>query len=89
MISFESIKTSKIIITDLANRSFSHFLIKQSTLLQIDLKDDEINIVQISMKNINSFTYVTTNQSDRYTFEKFYEIMIDFEASRFSIADYD
>ncbi len=43
MILFELIKTSKIMIIDLTNRFFSHFLIKQFIVFQIDLKDDEIN----------------------------------------------
>jgi hypothetical protein len=90
MTAFESMKTSKIMIIDLANRSFSHFLIKQFIVLQIDLKDDEINVLQIDMKIIDSFSYVTTiDRSDRYTSKNFYEIMIDLDVSRFSTADYD
>ncbi len=39
------------------------------------------------MKNIDSFTYVIV--SARYISEKFYEIMIDFDVSLFSIVDYE
>ncbi len=58
MISFESMKTSRIMIIDLANRSFSHFFIKQFIVPQIGLKDDEVNAFQIGMKNIDFFTYM-------------------------------
>jgi hypothetical protein len=87
MIFFESMKISKILIVDLTNRSFSHFLIKQFIVSQIDLKNDEVNILQIDMKIIDSFTYVIA--SGRYISEKFYEIMIDSDVSKFSIADYE
>ncbi len=54
------------------------------------MKDDEKNVFQIDMKNIDSFSYVTIiDRSDRYIFEKFYEIMIDLDVSRFSIVDYE
>jgi hypothetical protein len=83
-------KISKILIADLTNRFFSHFFIKQFIVSQIDLKDDEINVFQIDMKNINSFSYVTTiDRSDRYISENFYEIMIDFDVSRYSTVEYE
>jgi hypothetical protein len=89
MTAFESMKTSKIMIIDLANRSFSHFLIKQFILLQISLKDDEVNNLQIDMKNVDFFTYVTTDRINRYNSQNFYEIMIDSDASRYSTAEYE
>jgi hypothetical protein len=90
MTSFESMKISKILIAHLTNRSFSHSLIKQFIVSQIDLKDDEINVLQIDMKNTDSFSYVTIiDRSDRYISENLYEIMIDFDVSRFSTTDYD
>jgi hypothetical protein len=93
MIFLESMKISKILIVDLINRFFNHFLIKQFIISQIDLKDDEIDVLQIDMKDIDSFTYLITHsindRSDRYFSKRFHEIIIDFDVSRFSTIDYD
>ncbi len=76
MISFELMKISEILIADLTNRFFSHFL--------------TTDVLQIDMKNIDSFSYVTTiDRSYRYTTENFYEIMIDFDVSRYLTAEYE
>jgi hypothetical protein len=54
--------------------------------LQISLKNDHfLDLIHISMKDIDSFTYMTI---DRYIFEKFYELMIDSGASRTFTAEY-
>ncbi len=51
---------------------------------------DDLTVLQIDIKNTDPFTYVTIiDRSDRYISEKFYEIMIDFDVSRFSTTDYD
>jgi hypothetical protein len=102
MTSFESVKNAQMMITNLANRSLSHFLINNlhicmnddqtSDVLQTDLKNFsliDLNVftfVHICMKNIDFFTYIII---DRYTFEMFYDIMIDSKASIRSIVDYE
>jgi hypothetical protein len=102
MISFESVKNAEMMITNLANRSLSHFLINNlricmnddqtSDVLQADLKNlslidlNNFILVHICMKNIDLFTYIII---DRYTFEMFYDIMIDSDVSTRSIAEYD
>ncbi len=102
IITFEPMKNLKSMISDLINRSFSHYLIDFHTNmnnqilndqnlvhLQISLKNESIIIVHTDMKNIksDSFAYVMT--FDRYISEKFYEIMIDSNASTKSTAEYD
>jgi hypothetical protein len=93
MTSFESMKTSEILIADLPNRSFSHSFIKQFIIPQTDLKDDEVNALQIDMKDIDSFTYLITHSTsdlpDRYFSKRFYEIMIDLDVSRYSTTEYE
>jgi hypothetical protein len=102
MISFESMKNAEMMITNLANRSLSHVLINNlyicmnddqtSDVLQTDLKNlslidlNALILVHICMKNIDFFTYIII---DRYTFEMFYDIMIDSKASVRSIVDYE
>jgi hypothetical protein len=62
------------------------------TFLQIDLKNNHfldlnhISTKNISMKDIDSFIYIII---DRYISEKFYELMIDSNASRTFIARYE
>jgi hypothetical protein len=91
IIIFQSMKNLEMMITALNNRSFSHYLIDFCTdmndqslndqnidHLQISLKNGfSIIIIHTDMKNTNpdSFAYVMI--SDRYNFEKFYEMMID------------
>jgi hypothetical protein len=101
IIIFESMKNLELMITDLVNRSFSHYLIDFHTdmndqslndqhfvHLQISLKKGS-SILHTDMKNINldSFAYVMI--FDRYISEKFYEMMIDSSASTKSTAEYD
>jgi hypothetical protein len=90
MISFESVKNAEMMITNLANRSLSHFLINN---LHINMKNQTENDLQtdlkidhLLMKDINLFTYIII---DRYTSEMFYDIMIDSKASVRSIVDYE
>jgi hypothetical protein len=74
---------AEIMITNLANRSLSHFLINN---LHISLKMSHLSdFVHTCMKNIDLFTYIII---DRYTFEVFYGIMIDSGASVRSIVGY-
>jgi hypothetical protein len=103
IISFDLVETAnaEIMITNLANRSLSHFLINNlhismnnqtSNNLQISLKMHHFleshlsDLFHICMKNIDFFTYIII---DRYTFEMFYDIMIDSKASIQSIVDYE
>ncbi len=102
IISFESVKNAEMMITNLVNRSLNHFLINNlhicmnddqtSDVLQTDLKNfslidlNAFIFVHICMKNIDLFTYIII---DRYTFEMFYDIMIDSRASVRSIVDYE
>jgi hypothetical protein len=91
---------AEIMITNLANRSLSHFLIND---LHICMKNDQTSddfqsdlktsssfnpptSVHICTKDIDLFTYIII---DRYTSEVFYDIMIDSEASVRSIVDYE
>ncbi len=93
MISFGSVKNAEMMITNLANRSLSHFLINN---LHISMNHHSFAFVQIGlnvptfvhicMKDIDLFTYIII---DRYTFAVFYEIMIDSRASVRSIAGYE
>jgi hypothetical protein len=98
IIIFESMKNFESMTTDLVNRSFSHYLIDFHTdmndqtidHLQISLKNGfSIIIVHTGMKNTNpdSFAYVMI--FDRYISEKFYEMMIDSNASTKSTAEYE
>jgi hypothetical protein len=98
IIIFELMKNLELIIIDLVNRSFNHYFIDFHTDMndqtidhfQISLKNEFfIIIVHTDMKNINSdlFAYVMT--FDRYISEKFYEIMIDLNASTKSTVEYE
>jgi hypothetical protein len=103
IIIFESMKNFESMIIDLINRSLSHYLIdfhtdmNDQTLndqnivnLQISLKNESsIIVVHTNMKNTNSDSFAYVMISDRYTSEKFYEVMIDSEASTKSTAEYD
>jgi hypothetical protein len=104
IIIFESMKNFESMTTDLVNRSFSHYLIDFHTELndqsssndqiidhlQISLKNEfSIIIVHTDMKNINSDSFAYVMIFDRYISEKFYEMMIDLNASTKSIAEYD
>jgi hypothetical protein len=110
MIIFESMKNLELMITDLVNRSFSHYLIdfhtdmndqslndqfQNSVYLQISLKNEfsiivlHIIIVHTDMKNINSDSFAYVMTFDRYISEKFYEMMIDSDASTKSTTEYD
>jgi hypothetical protein len=96
MISFDLVQNAETMITNLANRSFNHFLISNlhintndqtSDDLQTDLKMIHFSdLVQICMKKIDFFTYMFI---DRYTFAVFYEIIIDSKVSIRSIVDYE
>ncbi len=86
IISFDFVENAnvEIMITNLANRSLSHFLINN---LHISMKTIHFSdLVHICMKNIDLFTYIII---DRYTSEMFYDIMIDSRASIRSIVDYE
>ncbi len=105
MIIFESMKNLELMITDLVNRSFSHYLIDFHTdmndqslnnqfqnidHLQISLKNEfSIIIVYTGMKNINPDSFAYVMTSDRYISEEFYEVMIDSNASTKSTAEYE
>jgi hypothetical protein len=82
--SFDLVQNAEIMITNLANRSLSHFLINN---LHISMKITHLSdLVHTCMKNIDLFTYIII---DRYTSEMFYDIMIDSKASIRSIVDYE
>jgi hypothetical protein len=94
IIILEAMKNFESMIIDLTNRSFSHYLIDFHT----DMNDQIIDHLQISLKtevlhtdmkntNPDSFAYVMI--FDRYISEKFYEMMIDSNASTKSTAEYD
>jgi hypothetical protein len=104
IIIFESMKNLELMITDLVNRSFSHYLIDfytdmndQSSSndqiinhLQICLKKEfPIIIIHTDMKNTNSDSFTYVMILDRYISEKFYEMMIDSNVSTKSTAEYD
>jgi hypothetical protein len=92
---FESMKNFESMISDLINRSFSHYFID----LHTDLNDDQNSVhLQLSvktelfhtdMKNINSDSFAYVMIFDRYISEKFYEVMIDSNISTKSTAEYD
>jgi hypothetical protein len=101
---FGSMENLGSMTTDLINRSFSHYFIDFHTdmndqsssndqiidHLQICLKKGfSMIIIHTGMKNTNpdSFAYVMT--FDRYISEKFYEMMIDSNASTKSTVEYD
>jgi hypothetical protein len=98
IIIFESMKNLESMIIDLINRSFSHYLIDFHTDMndqttdhhQISLKNEfSIITVHTGMKNTNSDSFAYVMIFDRYISEKFYEIMIDSNASTKSTAEYD
>jgi hypothetical protein len=87
---------AEIMITDLANRSLNHFLINNLHISMNNQTSDDLqtslkmihfpDFTHICMKNIDFFTYIII---DRYTFEMFYDIMIDSDVSTRSTAEYD
>jgi hypothetical protein len=104
IIIFESMKHLESMIIDLINRSFSHYLIDFHTdmndqsssndqiidHLQISLKNGfSIINVHTDMKNTNSDSFAYVMTFDRYISEKFYEMMIDSNASTKSTAEYE
>jgi ribulose bisphosphate carboxylase small subunit len=98
IIIFESMKNLEMMITDLINRSLSHYLIDFHTdmndqiidHLQICLKKGfSIIIVHTDMKNINSDSFLYVMIFDRYISDKFYKMMIDSNASTKSTAEYE
>jgi hypothetical protein len=103
IIIFESMKNFESMIIDLINRSFSHYLIdfhinmndqllsndQINDHLQISLKNKSLIIVYTDMKNTNSDLFAYVMISDRYISEKFYEMMIDSNASTKSTVEYD
>jgi hypothetical protein len=103
IIIFESMKNLESMIIDLINRSLSHYLIDFRTNmndqslndqiidhLQICLKKGfPIIIVHTDMKNTNSDSFAYVMIFDRYISEKFYEMMIDSNASTKSTAEYE
>jgi hypothetical protein len=105
MISFDFVQNAEMMITNLANRSLSHYLINNlhicmnddqtSDVFQTDFKTfslfDFFVLVHICMKNITikNIDFFTYIIIDRYTSEMFYDIMIDSKASVRSIVDYE
>ncbi len=101
IIIFGSMKNFELMTTDLVNRSFSHYLIDFHTDMNDQfLNDQNLVYLQISLKkessilhtdikdtNLDSFAYVMI--FDRYISEKFYEVMIDSDASTKSTAEYE
>ncbi len=96
IISFDLVQNAEIMITNLANRSLSHFLINNLHISMNNQTSDDLqtslkmihfsDFVHICMKNIDLFTYIII---DRYTFAVFYEIMIDSKASVRLIVGYE
>jgi hypothetical protein len=96
MISFDLVQNAEMMITNLVNRSLSHFLINNLHISMNDQTSDDLqtdlkkvyssDLIHICMKNIDSFTYMII---DRYIFAVFYDIMIDSNASIRSIVDYE
>jgi hypothetical protein len=103
IIIFESMKNLESMTTDLVNRSFNHYLIDFHTSMndqslsndqisdhfQISLKNEFLIIVHTDMKNTNSDSFAYVMIFDRYISEKFYEMMIDSNASTKSTAEYE
>jgi hypothetical protein len=104
IIIFESMKNFESMITDLINRSFSHYFIDFRTDMnnqslhdqnldysQISLKNEFliIIIVYTDMKNINLVSFAYVMTLDRYISERFYKMMIDSNALTKSTAEYD
>jgi DUF4097 and DUF4098 domain-containing protein YvlB len=105
IIIFELMKNSELMIINLTNRSFSHYLIDVHTgmndqslndqsenfiYLQISLKNGSfIIVVHTDMKNINLDSFAYVMIFDRYISEKFYEMMIDSSASTKLTAEYE
>jgi hypothetical protein len=98
IIIFESMKNSEMMIVNLINRSLSHYLINFHTDMNDQIIDrfqiclkmrSSIIIVHTNMKNINSDSFAYVMIFDRYISEKFYEVMIDSNASTKSTAEYD
>jgi GTP:adenosylcobinamide-phosphate guanylyltransferase len=91
IIIFESMKNFESMITDLVNRSFSHYLIDFHTDMKEICSKKEFSIITVhtDMKNINSDSFAYVMIFDRYISEKFYEVMIDSSASTKSTAEYD
>jgi hypothetical protein len=103
IIVFESMKNPESMIIDLTNRSFSHYLTAFHTgindqitdHLQVSLKNRScitalhIITVHTDMKNTNPDLFAYVMISDHYTFEKFYEVIIDSDESTQSTAEYE
>jgi hypothetical protein len=104
IIIFESMKNLESMITDLVNRSFSHYLIDFYTNMKNQFLNDQsqnfdhfqislkkrffIIVVRTDMKNTNFDSFAYVMISDRYIFEKFYKMMIDSDASTKSTVEY-
>jgi hypothetical protein len=99
VIIFESMKNPEMMIVDLTNRSFSHYLIDVHTNMNDQFLNDQIidhlqtslktKSLHTDMKNINSDSFAYDMTLDRYISEKFYEMMTDSSASTKSTAEYD
>lgn len=68
---------------NLANRSFSLFLITIGNVLPNHISSTN---TAYDISDINLFAYIVTNQ---YSSDKFYEMMIDTNASKHSIVGYE
>jgi hypothetical protein len=88
IIIFESMKNLELMITDLVNQSLSYYLIDFHTDIndQISLKTE---FLHTDMKNTNSDSFAYVMIFDRYISKKFYEVMIDSNASTKSTVEYD
>ena len=80
--SLSLMKKAKEIATNLANKLFSHSLISIGNILCNHINSANATYNTIDIK---SFTYIAIN---RYLFDKFYEIMIDISAFKYSTAGY-
>jgi hypothetical protein len=99
IIIFESMKNSEMMIVNFINRSLSHYLIDFHTDMNDQLLNDQnfvhlqislkTEIHQTDMNNINSDSFAYVMILDRYISEKFYEMMIDSNASTKSIVEYE
>ncbi len=81
-ISLGLIEKAEEMAINLANRSFSHSLITIGNILP-----NHISLANAAydMSDTNPFTYIATN---RYSSDKFYGIMIDTDAFKYSTAGY-
>jgi hypothetical protein len=103
MTSLDLVQNAEMIITNLANRLLSHFLINNLHISTND-KAQALDDLQTGLKMSHLFDLVHTCMKDtimknidffayiiidRYTSEMFYDIMIDSETSIRSIVDYE